>query len=197
MFVQLDPVAGNKRFERALEPMIKGLNTIEIHLLTNIAWFMTHGGTRTIFGLGEAEPPAEDEIGRILSQHSIGSTPYRADILIDCHFGHLMRVNPLRYWMMAGPLRLVVECDGPWHDKIKQYHNDRKRDRRMLALGYSPLRYPAEEITGKRVVNCAHEIFTLILNHARRERPLRAARAATADHLSCPSPGVGLPLRAR
>jgi hypothetical protein len=98
----LDTAAFKERIKRAFPKQVT-LKTENL-LLLSVAWNLTQRGTSTGFGLGD-EPPAEDEIGHIFAQHPIG--PYRADILVDCHFKYRIMSDPLPYLMTGGPLRLV------------------------------------------------------------------------------------------
>jgi Protein of unknown function (DUF559) len=152
---------GRKRIDRAMltmYPLVKE----EAHrvLLRAIAYYLTSRGINTEFGLGEDEPPAENEIGRIFVERLIIGR-CKADILVDCHFRHLFGFDPLR---------IVVEHDGPFHDKPQQYHHDRWRDREMQIQGYLVLRFPANEAAGlKKAFNCAAEVRRAIEVHIQRQ----------------------------
>jgi Protein of unknown function (DUF559) len=142
----LDSAAAERRIEQILIPMAAASDVAaESSLLLVFGRYFTQDGTSTKFGLGD-ETPAEDEIGRIFFQHPVGC--YRVDILVDCHFGQ--RIDPLH---------LVVEHDGPWHDRPAQYHHDRGRDRYMTSLGYMVFRFTCNEARGfKGAMNCAREV---------------------------------------
>ena len=97
-------------------------------------------------------------MGRIYVQPKVG--PYRPDILIDCDFQKMLE-----------PLRLIVECDGPWHDKSNQHHADRRRDRWLQSQGYTVLRFPTNEINARGMdsaYKCAEEVGEVIDAHVKR-----------------------------
>jgi len=163
----LGEAAGWERLRRFVLGQQYGSGT-EVLLLGCVAGFLTNRGTSTMFGLGELEARAGNEVGRIYAQRRVG--PYRPDILVDCDFLNLM-----------DPLRIVIECDGPWHDKAANYHHDKKRDRWMLAEGFTVLRFTTNEITsrgGDGAFNCAVEVGEVIQAHQERELYLAGRRAA-------------------
>jgi very-short-patch-repair endonuclease len=152
-------VAARERLSSSVEASQFGSRT-EMYLFWAIALLLTRGGASTSYGIGRSEPIRKNEIGRIYLQHPIGS--YHADILIDCHFQQLL----------ITPLRLVVECDGPWHDKTTQYHADRRRDRWMQAHGYTVFRFPTNEVNSRGMesaFDCAIEIHNAIKAHIARQ----------------------------
>jgi very-short-patch-repair endonuclease len=160
-------IAGEHRARRTFLEISSACGSeVEAMLLAAIVFVLTANGTSRLFGLGAAEPRDDGEIGRIFVQAPIGSYyPYKADILIDCHFNDCYE-----------PLRLVVECDGPWHDKWDQYHNDRVRDRRMQNKGYRVLRFPTSEIARRGAWKCAYEVADAIADYLRHEQEEVAER---------------------
>jgi len=139
----------------------------EFQFYIAIASLLTNGGRSTAYGLGTHEARADNEIGRIYAQRRIG--PYTADILVDCDFLRL-----------ADPLRLVVECDGPAHEKASQFRLDRRRDRWLSARGYRVLRFASSEVVARGMesaLTCAKEVHDTILAHLELEGELLARRA--------------------
>jgi hypothetical protein len=134
----------------------------EAKLLVNIVFYL---GICTGFGVSGADPYSEKRIGHIYSQGRIDSPggrgpPYSADILIVCTF-----------WDRFDPLHVVVECDGPWHEKEKQYHADRFRDRWMQRQNYRVLRFTTKELARREGYQiCVREVLELIAHHLERER---------------------------
>lgn len=75
---------------------------------------------------------------------------YRADFLIDCQFGRLVK-------------QFVVECDGhDYHERTKeQAARDRNRDREMTAAGITVIRFTGSEIW-KDAASCSYQVFDII-----------------------------------
>jgi hypothetical protein len=145
-----------ERIRRAVNEMAAFCGSaVEATLLEGIAYALGREG----FGLG-SEPSSDKQIGHVYVQAPIGKPyPYKADILIKCQF-----------WDRFAPLNIVVECDGPWHDKYNQYHDDRKRDRWMQAHGYVVLRFPTAEIERRGAWHCAEEVVGVIVAYLEREK---------------------------
>ena len=66
-------------------------------------------------------------------------------------------------WLVA-PLRLVLECDSfQWHGTWHRRKADLRRDRRLVAAGYTVLRFSWEDVTSRQ-----HEVLADLVGAAER-----------------------------
>lgn len=95
---------------------------------------------------------------------------YRVSSLpMETDFGHVhilmqAELGPfiVDFLIQFGKIQIVVECDGKdFHDRyVKQLTRDRKRDRKLLAMGYPTCRFTGSEIYNE-TEKCAREALSL------------------------------------
>jgi very-short-patch-repair endonuclease len=91
---------------------------------------------------------SDPDFSYVVTQAPIPGTKYRADFLFTSISGGMRKV--------------VVECDGhDFHERTKeQAERDRKRERRLVELGYTVIRFTGREIW-RDPLKCADEAINI------------------------------------
>lgn len=82
---------------------------------------------------------------------------------LQAGFPDLKVRTDLLIWVPCRPeVKIIVECDGyEWHSGKTTFVSDRKRDRKLRALGYEVLRFSGSEIYNTPV-ECALELYGIL-----------------------------------
>jgi very-short-patch-repair endonuclease len=83
----------------------------------------------------------------------------------DLKFRRQVPVGPYVADFLCTSRRLIIELDGPPHDKEEQRAHDRKRDADLRAKGFTVLRFPNDLIIG----GC--DLALAQIDEAEKEKP--------------------------